>query len=300
MTSTCSYIFKKGKNEGLHCPTNPRYGGFCAVHKKYDRDIKNIVSKILRKEPTFKLNKFGARFMINWNTRIIFENGKPVGKAISDNLNESFYPLIDSDITILKKWGIENEYTIDVERFKSMYYPKKLLCFMFPVTFGRARYYPYPFVVDESTNFAYKYNEVSNVFDFYGVLQGLAKDITSNVGPYVTKLLEVVNLRGIRPVHGLHIPNRTVEGEESDSDSDSEADEKEEKKEGKNNDQSFTLCYQVESRFFLYKEDKCSICYENRLLYYSAICDKPHPCCKDCWKSNKQNHCPFCRKILYR
>jgi hypothetical protein len=134
-------------------------------------------------------------------------------------------------------------------------------------------HFDYPFVFDITTQFVYKYIQDRDTFDFYGVMNE-EKQISQDLNPYLLKLLEIVNLKGIpcndtnflRPYTSILLP----EIEEKDED-------------------KFTLSHRAKARFYKLKKDNCSICFETKILYYSGKCAIPHPYCKNCWvKTDKR------------
>jgi hypothetical protein len=301
MSATCLYIFKKGAKVGQYCPTHPQFGQYCAKHKQnkdYNDDNEKDESSLIKKAPIKKLlclQRFDSTRKINPGTNIVFENNKPVGKAMG-RYEDKFYPLLETDILTLKNLGIEqDQYIINITEFKKMFYPKKLYSFCYDNLHRCIKHTNYPFVVDTENNFAYKYDEESNTFDFYGTVNQQG-DISQDINPYILKLLQIINLYGLQPEVDMEIPRPP----RSEIPREEVKEEKEEvKEEVKEVQQQFTLSFEVQCTFYNLGEDTCTICDERKQLYYSDICEKPHPCCKKCWKRNKQITCPFCRKTLY-
>ena len=296
MSSTCLYIFTKGDKAGHYCTVYPRYGQYCAKHKKYDKEHFNLVDKIQNKQQDFKLSKFHEGMYINWDTKIVFLNNKPIGKYVNPYSDTKLFPLLESDIKSLENWGVNEDYKIDEGYFKKKFFPKNLSTFFVdPNSQEGIKKMKYPYVVDTETDFVYKHDKETDTFDFYGILKGIDRTISQDINNYMIKLLEIIDIYNIPSSKINLIRKRSIPLPRSIANINRilsipyRDDEK-----------TFKITYKVESQFFkMQKQDICSICYEKKSVYYSKVCEKPHPCCKECWKSNKQNTCPFCRKALY-
>jgi hypothetical protein len=287
MSATCLYIFTKGDNQGEYCPTYPRYGRYCAKHAHHDNHKNNLISKIKKKNPEFTLNKLGDGVNINWKTHIVFdENNIPLGKYKSSNI----FPLLDSDIEQLKSWEIDTEYEVNTEYFKKKFYPKRLESFIIH-RFG-IKQFGYPYAVDIEHGFVYKHDTETNTFNFHGILEGERKDTSQVLDKYTKKLLQTINLNGIPCTRRLYRETIWEENQVS-----------EENKDGVKivTEETFTLKYNSKKCTFYTdtKQESCSICYDKKSLYHTKNCERKHLCCKECWVNNKQNTCPFCRKVIF-
>lgn len=173
------------------------------------------------------------------------------------------------------------------------YYPQKLKQQFF-VTPDRKNILPFPFTIDTKTYFIYKYNELDETFNFYTRLPRLNIDmdgfpviIQDNFT--IPNLLQPCLLNDNDEILLNMVPLYTIPVSEN----------RQPPEKPKMID-SFTLTKKVKSKFYrLENMDTCCICLENKILYYNINCQRPHPCCMDCWKRNNQTTCPTCRKNIY-
>lgn len=302
--SNCLYIFKKGEYKGERCKIRPKQGTYCSKHKNQEkiqnegelenklqaleqkRDVKN---KVLERIFPLCLN-----YSIHWDTNIMFckRTKQPIGIYRCGNI----YPLSESDLTFLtakKVISSPSQYRYDTCFFVRRYYPVQLTS-TYINEIARTFNFPYPYVLDPKTFFIYKYNEDDQTFDFYSRYSDLLIGYDSCPIPTRldftgidlsrpcilnsndNKLLDIVCLYGIPVSETRRAPRKKIVQDK------------------------FTLKRQVRSRFYrLENRDTCCICLENCVVYYSTSCERPHPCCRDCWEKNEQNTCPTCRKNLY-